>query len=139
LPVLVNPKALRPEVEAAAVEFNKRYEKIQHRVPAGHAVASFAALWTLFNDVLPKAKSMDPEDVRASALSVDLPPGSLINGSGLKFSNFDQPNDPKDAGQNLLSAIGVWQWQNSAARQVYPKDLATNDIIMVPLPDWSKR
>ena len=139
LPVLVNPKALRPEVEAAALEFNKRYEKIQHRVPAGHAVASFAALWTLFNDVLPKAKSMDPEDVRASALSMDLPPGSLINGSGLKFSNFDQPNDPKDAGQNLLSAIGVWQWQNLAARQVYPKDLATNDIIMVPLPDWSKR
>jgi len=26
-----------------------------------------------------------------------------------------------------------------AARQVYPKDLATNEIAMVPLPDWSKR
>jgi branched-chain amino acid transport system substrate-binding protein len=139
LPVLVNPKALRPEVEAAAEEFNKRYEKIQHRVPAGHAVASFSALWTLFNDVLPKAKSMDPEDVRAAALSMDLPFGSLINGSGLKFSNFDQLNDPKDSGQNLRSAIGVWQWQNLAARQVYPENLATNDIIMVPLPEWSKR
>jgi branched-chain amino acid transport system substrate-binding protein len=139
LPVLVNPKALRPEVEAASVEFNKRYEKIQHRVPAGHAVASFAALWTLFNDVLPKAKSMDPEDIRAAALSMDLPDGSLINGSGLKFSNFDLPNDPKDAGQNIRSAIGVWQWQNMAARQVYPKNLATDDIIMVPLPEWTKR
>jgi len=139
LPVLVNPKALKPEVQAAAEEFNKRYEKIQHRVPAGHAVASFAALWTLFNDVLPKAKSMDPEDVRAAALSVDLPAGSLINGSGLKFSNFDLPNDPKDAGQNIRSAIGVWQWQNEAARQVYPKELATNQVIMVPLPQWDKR
>jgi branched-chain amino acid transport system substrate-binding protein len=139
LPVLVNPKALKPEVEAAAEEFNKRYETIQHRVPAGHAVASFAALWTLFNDVLPKAKSMDPEDVRAAALSMDLPDGSLINGSGLKFSNFDQPNDPKDAGQNLRSAIGVWQWQKEAARQVYPKNLATSQIIMVPLPQWDKR
>ena len=139
LPVLVNPKALLPKVEAASEEFNKRYEKIQHRVPAGHAVASFAALWTLFNDVLPKANSMDPEDVRAAALSMDLPAGSLINGSGLKFSNFDLPNDPKDAGQNIGSAIGVWQWQNMAARQVYPKNLATNDIIMVPLPEWAKR
>ena len=139
LPVLVNPKALLPKVEAASVEFNERYEKIQHRVPAGHAVASFAALWTLFNDVLPKAKSMDPEDVRAAAFSIDLPAGSLINGSGLKFSNFDLPNDPKDAGQNIRSAIGVWQWQNMAARQVYPKNLATNDIIMVPLPEWAKR
>ena len=139
LPVLVNPKALLPAVQAASVEFDKRYEKIQNRVPAGHAVASFAALWTLFNDVLPKAKSMDPEDVRAAALSMDLPDGSLINGSGLKFSNFDNPQDPKDAGQNLRSSIGVWQWQNLGARQVYPKNLATNEIIMVPLPPWSKR
>ncbi|MGA7327364.1 MAG: ABC transporter substrate-binding protein [Rhodomicrobium sp.] len=139
IPALVNPKALRPEVEAAAEEFNKRYEKLQHRVPAGHAVASFAALWTLFNDVLPKAKSMEPEDIRAAALSMDLPDGSLINGSGLKFSNFDLASDPKDAGQNLRSAVGVWQWQDLAARQVYPASLATADPIMVPLPDWAKR
>jgi branched-chain amino acid transport system substrate-binding protein len=139
LPVLVNPKALRPEVQAAAEEFNARYEKIQHRVPAGHAVASFAALWPLFKDVLPRAKSMDPEDVRAAALSMDLPDGSLINGSGLKFSNFDLPQDPKDAGQNIRSAIGVWQWQSLGARQVYPANLATNDVAMVPLPEWSKR
>jgi branched-chain amino acid transport system substrate-binding protein len=139
LPVLVNPKALLPEVQAAAVEFNKRYEKVQNRVPAGHAVASFAALWTLFKDVLPKAKSMEPDDVRAAALSMDLPDGSLINGSGLKFSNFDVPGDPKDAGQNIRSSIGVWEWQDLSARQVYPKNLATNDITMVPLPEWSKR
>jgi branched-chain amino acid transport system substrate-binding protein len=139
LPVLVNPGALRPDVEVASVEFNKRYESIQHRVPAGHAVASFAGLWALFTDVLPNAKSMDPEDVRAVALSMDLSDGSLINGSGLKFSNFDLPNDPKDAGQNVRSAIGVWQWQNEAARQVYPEKLATDDIISVPLPQWSSR
>ena len=139
LPVLVNPKALLPAVQAASVEFDKRYEKVQHRVPAGHAVASFAALWTLFNDVLPKAKSMDPEDVRAAALSMDLPDGSLINGSGLKFSNLDNPQDPKDAGQNIRSSIGIWQWQDLGARQIYPKNLATNDVTMVPLPQWSKR
>jgi branched-chain amino acid transport system substrate-binding protein len=139
LPVLVNPAALQPAVQAAAVEFNKRYEKVQHRVPAGHAVASFAALWALFTDVLPKAKSMDPEDIRVAALSADLPDGSLINGSGLKFSNFDLSNDPKDAGQNIRSAIGVWQWQDGAARQVYPKNLATNAVTMVPLPDWTQR
>jgi branched-chain amino acid transport system substrate-binding protein len=139
LPVLVNPGALRPEVQAAAVEFNKRYEKVQNRVPAGHAVASFAALWTLFKDVLPKAKSMEPDDVRAAALSMDLPEGSLINGSGLKFSNFDLPQDPKDAGQNIRSSIGVWQWQALAARQVYPQKLATTEAQMVPLPEWSKR
>lgn len=139
LPVLVNPSAVQPAVQAAAVEFNKRYEKVQRRVPAGHAVASFAALWALFTDVLPKAKSMNPEDIRAAALAMDLPDGALINGSGLKFSNFDLPNDPKDGGQNIRSAIGVWQWQDGAARQVYPKNLATNTVTTVPLPDWSHR
>jgi branched-chain amino acid transport system substrate-binding protein len=139
LPVLVNPAALKPEVEAAAQEFNKRYENAQHRVPAGHAVASFAALWTLFNDVLPRAKAMDAESIRTAALSMDLPDGSLINGSGLKFSNFDQPDDPKDAGQNVRSSIGVWEWQDLGARQIYPKTLATSAVTMVPLPDWSKR
>jgi branched-chain amino acid transport system substrate-binding protein len=139
LPVLVNPKALQPGIEAVSQEFNSRYENIQHRVPAGHAVASFAAMWALFTDVLPKAKSMDPDDVRAAALSTDLPDGSLINGSGLKFSNFDLPQDPKDAGQNIRSAIGVWQWQNEAARQVWPKKLATNDILEAPLPPWPQR
>ena len=68
-----------------------------------------------------------------------LPEGSLINGSGLKFSNFDLPHDKKDAGQNIRSAIGVWQWQQLGARQVYPAKLATSEITMVPLPPWSKR
>jgi branched-chain amino acid transport system substrate-binding protein len=82
---------------------------------------------------------MNPEDIRAAALAMDLPDGALINGSGLKFSNLDLPNDPKDAGQNIRSAIGVWQWQDGAARQVYPKNLATNTVTTVPLPDWSHR
>src|SRR5262249_57358284 len=120
LPVLVNPNALRPDVQAAAEEFNKRYEKVQRRVPAGHAVASFAALWTLFNDVLPKVKSIAPEEVRTAALSMDLPPGSLINGSGFKFSNFDLPHDPKDAGQNIPSSAGAWPWRGTSRRHGLP-------------------
>jgi branched-chain amino acid transport system substrate-binding protein len=82
---------------------------------------------------------MESDDIRAAALSMDLPEGSLINGSGLKFSNFDLPDDPKDAGQNIRSSIGVWQWQNLGAHQVYPKALATDEIVMVPLPAWAQR
>jgi branched-chain amino acid transport system substrate-binding protein len=139
LPVRVNSKALEPGTLRAAEEFFKRYEKIQNRVAAGHAVASFTGLWSLFNDVLTRAKSVDPEKIRKVALSMDLPNGHLVNGSGLKFSNFDLPNDPKDAGQNLRSAIGVWQWQEFGARQVYPVNLATHELKMVPLPAWSDR
>jgi branched-chain amino acid transport system substrate-binding protein len=139
LPVRVNSKALEPDILSASNEFFKRYEKIQNRIPAGHAVASFAGEWPLFKDVLTRVKSMDPEEIRKVALSLDFPTGHLINGSGLKFSNFDLPNDPKDAGQNIRSAIGVWQWQDFGARQVYPINLATHELKMVPLPLWSNR
>ncbi len=138
-PARVNPKALRDDVRQADAEFFKRYVERQKREPAGHAVATFAALWTLFNDVLPSAKSFEPDDVRAAAMALELPEGSLINGSGVKFTNLDWATDSKDAGQNLRSAIGVWQWQEEGARQVYPKSLAVSEPKMLPLPNWSGR
>ena len=58
---------------------------------------------------------------------------------GIKFTNNDWAPDPKDAGQNLRAAIGVWQWQKTGNNQVFPKNIATSEPLMVPLPDWSKR
>jgi branched-chain amino acid transport system substrate-binding protein len=138
-PARVNPDALQPEARKVDEEFFARYQKAQNRIPAGHAVATFSALWLLYTEVLPKSKSLEPSAIREAALALDLPPGSLINGSGVKFTNFDWPTDPKDFGQNLRSAIGVWQWQEQGARQVYPASLATREVVMVPMPAWSKR
>ena len=139
LPARVSNDALAPETRKAADEFFARYEKIQKRVAAGHATASFAGLWVLFRDVLPKAPSMEPADVRKVALALNLPDGHMINGGGVKFTNLDVPADPKDAGQNVRSSIGVWQWQEGGARQVYPSKLATHKVTLVPLPEWSQR
>ena len=50
---------------------------------------------------------MEPAELREIALKLDLPLGSLANGSGIKFTNNDWPTDPKDAGQNLRASIGV--------------------------------
>jgi branched-chain amino acid transport system substrate-binding protein len=138
-PARVNPAALREDIRAVDAEFFRRYQERQKREPAGHAVATFAALWTLFNEVLPKAKSMEPDDIRSAAMALDLPAGSLINGSGVKFTDGDWAPDPKDVGQNLRSAIGVWQWQGQAARQVYPSSLAVSEPKMLPMPGWSQR
>ena len=49
------------------------------------------------------------------------------------------PEDAKDAGQNLRAAIGVWQWTKAGNEQVYPPSLATAQPGMVPLPPWNKR
>jgi branched-chain amino acid transport system substrate-binding protein len=135
----VNPKALLPATVPIAEEFFKRYDDKLHRPPAGHASSSFSATWALFTEVLPKSATLEPAELREIALKLDLPNGALANGSGIKFTNNDWPTDPKDAGQNLRASIGVWQWQKTGNNQVYPPNLATNEPIMVPLPDWSKR
>jgi branched-chain amino acid transport system substrate-binding protein len=135
----VNPKALLPATAPIAEEFFKRYDDKLHRPPAGHASSSFSATWALFTEVLPKSTTLEPAELREIALKLDLPNGALANGSGIKFTNNDWPTDPKDAGQNLRASIGVWQWQKTGNNQVYPPNLATNEPIMVPLPDWSKR
>ncbi len=138
-PPKVNAGVLKPEVKSVAEEFYKRYEAKLKRPPAGHATAGFSAIWALFTEVLPKAKTYQPDELRDIALKLDLPEGSLVNGSGIKFTNFDWADAPKDAGQNLRASIGVWQWTKGGNEQVYPPSLATHDAAMVPMPKWSER
>jgi branched-chain amino acid transport system substrate-binding protein len=138
-PPKVNANVLKPEVNKVAEEFYKRYEAKLKRAPAGHAAAGFSAVWALFTEVLPKAKTYEPAELRDIVLKLDLPEGSLVNGSGIKFTNFDWPDDPKDAGQNLRASIGVWQWTKDGNEQVFPPSLATHEPIQVPLPGWDKR
>src|ERR1700761_9158973 len=138
-PPKVNDAVLKPDTKKVAEEFYKRYEARMKRPPAGHAAAGFSAVWALFTEVLPKAKTFEPDELREIALKLDLPEGALVNGSGIKFTNFDWPDDAKDAGQNLRASIGVWQWTKAGNEEVYPAELATQPPIMVPLPDWSKR
>jgi branched-chain amino acid transport system substrate-binding protein len=138
-PPKVNDNVLKPEVKKVAEEFYKRYEAKLKRAPAGHAAAGFSAIWALFTEVLPKAKTFEPDELRDIALKLDLPEGSLVNGSGIKFTNFDVADDPKEAGENLRASIGVWQWTKAGNEQVYPPSLATHEAVMVPLPNWSSR
>ena len=137
-PPKVNPNVLKPEVRKVADEFYKRYEDKMKRPPAGHASAGFSAIWALFTEVLPKAKTFEPDELRDIALKLDLPEGSLVNGSGIKFTNFDWPEDPKDAGQNLRASIGVWQWTQGRQRAGVPVQAGDPQPVMVPLPPWSK-
>ena len=83
------------------------------------------------------AKTIEGRDI--PFVKLDLPEGSLVNGSGIKFTNFDWPDDPKDAGQNLRASIGVWQWTKDGNEQVFPPSLATHEPIQVPMPGWDKR
>ena len=137
--VQVNPKALNNEIRPIAEEFFKRYNDRMKRPPAGHASMAFSAMWVFFTELLPKAKTFEPTELRQIALELDLPEGTMANGSGIKFTNNDWAPDPKDFGQNLRAAVGIWQWQKTGNNQVFPTQLATHEPVMVPLPKWSER
>jgi branched-chain amino acid transport system substrate-binding protein len=137
--VQVNPRALSDKIRPITEEFFKRYDERMKRPPAGHASMAFSAMWAFFTELLWKAKTFEPEELREIALNLDIPAGAMANGSGIKFTNNDWAPDPKDFGQNLRAAVGVWQWQKSGNNQVFPKELATHEPVTVPLPRWSER
>ena len=130
-----NPKGLLPETGALLETFLKRFEKKYGRIPATHATGGFLGGWILFTKVLPEAGGLDAEAVRKAALNVDMPYGSVINGWGCKF---DPPDSPS-AGENNKKFAGIFQWQDGKQPLIFPENLATGKLIMVPLPPWSKR
>jgi branched-chain amino acid transport system substrate-binding protein len=134
-PTEVNPEALAPQPRELAREFVKRFQARKGTRPTGNAWLAFAGSMVLFQEVLPKAGSLDPDKIRDAAFSLDLPPGSMANGCGVKFIPHDQP----DGGKNERAFAIVGQWQDGVMRVVGPENLATHKPILVPLPKWSDR
>ena len=134
-PTEVNPSALTPHARELAQEFIKRFQANKGTRPTGNAWLAFAGTMVLFEEVLPKAGSLDADKIRAAALALDLPMGSMANGCGVKFIAHDQ----FDGGKNERAFAITGQWQEGVMRVVGPENLATNKPILVPLPKWSDR
>lgn len=102
-----NPTALAPAARSLYDRFAAAWAGSNGSTqPTEEGLAGFTAAWALFHDVLPNAAGLDPESIAAAARAVNLPEGSLPNGSGLLFST-----DPAGLGQNQLAAAVIWQWQ----------------------------
>jgi len=135
-PTDVNAKALLPEALAMREDFVKRYKAMKNgQVPSANAWLSFSATMVLFNEVFPKVKSLDPDEVKEAALSLDIPAGGMANGCGCKFIPHGQPN----GGQNERAFCTILQWLNDKVNVVYPEKYANRAPEMIPLPAWSKR
>jgi branched-chain amino acid transport system substrate-binding protein len=134
-PTEVNPEALAPQPRDLAREFVKRFQAKKGTRPTGNAWLAFAGTMVLFQEVLPRAGSLEPDKIRDAAFSLDLPPGSMANGCGVKFI----PHDQFDGGKNERAFAIVGQWQEGVMRVVGPENLATHKPILVPLPKWSDR
>jgi branched-chain amino acid transport system substrate-binding protein len=96
------------------------------------ALAGFSGAWALLHDVLSTAAEPTPAAIATAANAVDLPQGSLPNGSGLRFG---EPGTVT-AGANVLASSVVWQWQAPGEYAVvWPPRYATSPIERLdPLP-----
>ncbi|HEX6538079.1 MAG TPA: ABC transporter substrate-binding protein [Candidatus Dormibacteraeota bacterium] len=124
-----NPGALNSSALAVYRSFAAAWTRSTGRAPTEEALAGFSSAWVLFHDVLTRAAT-SAGGIAGAARSLDLPPGSVPNGAGVRFGQT-----PADLGQNLRAASVIWQWQ--AVRHsvvVWPSAYATGTVTMVPLP-----
>ena len=118
----IDPEGLRPEGRALLERADEAYRARWGEAMSPAALAGFSGAWALFTEVLPAAETMAPEAVAAAARSIELPPGSLPNGSGLRFGEPDTP----DAGDNLAAASVIWEWvAPGQAAVIWPPEFAT--------------
>jgi branched-chain amino acid transport system substrate-binding protein len=130
----INPNVLSSKSKADLKEFQERFNKKFGHIPAVHASLGFSGAQVLLEEVLPKAKSLSPEDLRRAALQVNIPKGGTIMGYGVKFAPPDHPS----AGHNLMAYPVVMQWQEQRLWVVYPKEFAVKEPL-IPMPTWEER
>jgi len=114
-----------PELRATVERFRQAWlEKNPEMVNVSIAAeAAFAGAYTFLHEILPRANSLEPDDVRAAALETSLELTALGFGWDLDGS-----------GQNLAAAANINQWQGGEIITIYPERLRTGDLINVPLP-----
>jgi len=121
----INPAGLRPGGRALLERAHDAYRRAYGTSMSPPALAGFSAAWVLFHDVLPAAGSLSPTAIARAARALDLPRGSLPNGSGVRFGAVGTP----DAGDNLAAASVIWRWVSPGyAAVIYPPSFATRAI-----------
>jgi branched-chain amino acid transport system substrate-binding protein len=88
------------------------------------ALAGFSGAWALLHFVLPLARSFDPAGIAAAAQSLDLPKGTLPNGSGIRFGHTTATKS-----ENLHASSVIWEWVGVGKRAVvWPRRFATQRL-----------
>lgn len=113
------------KIQGVVKQFREMYKQKDSKATSIPLVAEavFMGTYHLLNDVLPKAKSLEPADVRAAALATKLEMTTL--GFGMQFG---------ENGQNNSAYAAINQWQNGKTVVVYPQSIKNGEVINVPLP-----
>jgi branched-chain amino acid transport system substrate-binding protein len=130
----INPDVLSPKTKAVLKVFQEKFNKKFGHLPATHASLGFVGARVLFEEVLPRVGSLDPDAIREAALKVNIPKGDTLFGFGVKFAPPEHPA----AGQNLLAHPALMQWQEQKMWVVYPAEFGVRKPL-IPLPTWDQR
>jgi branched-chain amino acid transport system substrate-binding protein len=126
----IDPAGLTDDAAALLDRARLAYREAYDREMSPAALAGFSAAWALFHEVLPSSRTMTPDAIADAALALDLPRGSLPNGSGLRFGAAGEPG----AGDNLAAASVIWEWVHPGhAEVVWPPEFATHRIAPVDI------
>jgi branched-chain amino acid transport system substrate-binding protein len=122
----VRPDALKPEGRDALQWVIPRYQALYNEPMGAPALSGYSGALAVLGHLLPAAKGLAPDKVRAAAARVTLPTGSLPNGSGLALA----PAGATDAGDNRNATSVIWEWVAPGQRAVvWPPSYATASIL----------
>jgi branched-chain amino acid transport system substrate-binding protein len=125
----INPAGLLPEGRTTLAWAQAQWAK-QYRTPLdAYATSGFANAYALFDHVLPAATAITPKAVGIAAPTVDLPVGSLADGSGIDF-----PASGPAVGENQAAASVIWEWVAPGKEVVvWPPAFATRPVQVLPI------
>jgi len=108
-----------------AMDYFERFKARYDKDTEYHGAEAYAAAYVI-KDVLERAKSFSPEDIKQALSATDL----MTVFGPVKFTSYD-----KKTNQNRLTTYVV-QWQDGHLKLIWPKDLA-NAKYVYPV-DWLK-
>jgi branched-chain amino acid transport system substrate-binding protein len=113
-------------------DFIKAHKRLFNEDPqSAHVFGNYNGAWLLFNSVLPRAGSIDPEAVRKAAMATDIPWGGTPIGWGAKFD---------ETGQIQRVQLFMNQWQKGKLVTVWPEKATPAGVkIILPYPTWEER
>ena len=120
---LWTPQVKYPGAGAFDANFKKQFKK----APSYHAAEAYATAFVLA-DVLARAKSTSPDDLRDALAATDM----MTAFGPVKFQAWD-----KFTNQNRMETL-VGQWQKGKFETVWPKTLASAPYVY-PAPRWRDR
>jgi len=110
-----------------AMDYYNNYKKLYGKVTEYHGAEAYAAMYVI-TDVLKRAKSYSPEDIRQALAATDM----MTVFGRVKFISYE-----KKTNQNKLPTYLV-QWIKGKLECVWPKDVATATYVY-PHKSWKER